>query len=300
MWVDMVCNHHTPIPLRRGPKDEALMFRVSESQEESHELTIEIQWDNGGSELIRPNSITELGDWIETYYMLNIGTDSKRIHDRKVEGDRVSSRNPILVSKLRTACYWIGTKTATYLNAPTNAAGFKRLKADELSKTKMMEQESYIQKINKILRRHGLHSVDDLLQSQEAKDDEDLKEIDSLYAEDQIIKEADLLKFKEHLKFFNEFKDLSFLSTDNERLGMIKSDMDAVFRHIALESLDLKVITVSSKIVYDMVIEMADLLIDIAQDSASHGNWIRSEFSYRVRSVMQSIFREVHDASLPK
>ncbi len=289
----MICNHYTPIPVKRKPRDEALMFRVSETQGKEHKLHIEIQWDNGDRETIYPVDINFLHSWIAIYYDgLNTTKSRKRLWDW-------ASRNPILISKLRTACYWIGEKTDLYLKAPGNATGFKKLKIENLSRTRMLEQELYIHKIKPILRRFGLRSVDKLLKSREAQNDEGLRRIKSLHEEEQVLKDADLSIFKDHLTYYHEIEDLSFLRTDNERIGMIKSDMDDVFLHLARETLDSRTLTLSSKMIYDLVIQMSELLINIAQYNESYGNWIRSEFSYMIRSIMQSIFREVHDRPPP-
>ena len=108
---------------------------------------------------------------------------------------------------------------------------------------------------------------------------------------------VEIFFFEETLVCRSGNNDLTSIASINEKLGMIKRDADRVFRHIAFDTTERDGIEISNKSTREMFVQMADLLVKISHDSDTYSTWIKGEYEYKFRSVIQRIYRNTHDTA---
>lgn len=297
-WFDMVCNKYTPISIGQGNEVEALMFRVSYQEDNTFE--IEIQWDNGKHKNESVKDTGPLGEIIRLYYCLD--TPTSTIHQNPVEErcrrlQYLKHNRPDLVSKILAACYWMGEIIAEDLGADVQSKALKALKEKENDRIESFEGRQKYEKTKKVLAEKNGASIEDLLDHDEQEIVDALDAADSLFDDEDFLFQTEIYMLKDTLVCRSGNNDLTSMGTINEQLGMIKRDADRVFKHIAFNTTEQDKIEISNKRTLEMFVQMADLLVKISHDSSTYSSWIKWEYECRFRSVIQRIYKYLHDAS---
>lgn len=312
-WVDLVCNHYTPLPLQKGRGVEALMFRINKLPQ--NELAIEIQWDDGTCQIINEHETDSTRgleysrmsvrstrnafyrklffDRIDMYYMFGDTKEDARIEKRETNLSYIRNRKPLLVSRLFLAHYKIATAIAEQTNATALKDIFERLGTEEEKRMKSIQKTLTNNSI--ALDEHSEIDIEHLLRMDEGELGEALRNIDKMHTKRE--NETDKLK-----SIF--LAKLECLDVDNSTiekdLAKMRDDVLEIFSYISIHPLldSPPKLFLMTKPVYNIAEEIATLLVEIALDSKTYGDIINSESGYRIRIIIQQIYRAIHDGKV--
>jgi hypothetical protein len=311
-WIDLICNHHVPLPLNKKHNIEALMFRITmDGVDPNKTFVVNIFWDDGTETILaekkmdlfngkssdegarRAGSDFESSDkekaptkssnryefllLIDDYYP----EENKAIMRLRDQRMNVIEKNEVLTSRIQVAHFWMGELIAGVFNLMETE---KRFQSVRLEKQKILTQNEMAM---------DLEQADEILDVMNLADDmNDTEKLILYHGIEEAALENDTKTLKEHI-FNVDNGSLNQLKVAN-KLKAIRDDIITAVKSIAYEKIGSHDIILVSSNGYEIINTMAGLFFQISQDCEFYAKEVDSELGYRIRSVIQVIFRELH------